>query len=145
MTNNMSKQVIVESGEWAGWRTWEPEPFEQIAGPFYAKGESDDVRCAFRATPRHLNGGGTVHGGCLMAFADFSLFAISGSIWSDHAGVTVNASCDFVGSATAGDLIEASGEIVRATRSLVFVRGMATVELKPILNFSGILKILLPR
>jgi uncharacterized protein (TIGR00369 family) len=142
MTDMGSKAVLVSHGEWANWQVWEPEPFEQSAGPFYSRAESaSSVICAFRPAARHLNGSGSVHGGCLMTFADFALFAISESHWSGRSAVTVSATCDFLGRVRAGDLVQASGEVVRATKTMLFVRGVARVGPEPVLAFSGILKV----
>jgi hypothetical protein len=69
---------LVTEGEWAGWRTWAGmDAFEDQTGPFYFKEDNGVVRSAFRAEARHMNGGGFMHGGCMMTFADYSLFSIS--------------------------------------------------------------------
>ena len=44
-----------------------------------------------------------------------------------------------------GDLVEASGQVVRAGRSMVFIRGLITCGAEPLLNFSGVVKKLKPR
>jgi uncharacterized protein (TIGR00369 family) len=137
-----SKPVLVSQGEWTDWQVWEPEPFEQAAGPFYSRAQPvGSIICAFRPEARHLNGSGSVHGGCLMTFADFALFAFSEPHWSGRSAVTVNASCDFLRTVRAGDLVQASGEVVRATRTMLFVRGVARVGSEPVLAFSGILRV----
>src|ERR1700712_826094 len=70
--------VPITEGEWAGWKTWKHDAFETMAGPFYMREEVDGaVRCGFLAEKRHMNGGGFMHGGCTMTFADFCLFALS--------------------------------------------------------------------
>ena len=46
-------------------------------GPFCFRVDDGRARCAFQPRREHLNGGGTIHGGALMSFADFSLFAIA--------------------------------------------------------------------
>lgn len=138
----MSKHVVVESGEFAGWRTWSPaDPFEAHAGPFHHRQDPDgSVRCAFRVERRHLNGLGTVHGGCLMTFADHALFAIAWPEIGDTGGVTVHLAGDFLSPGREGDLIEARGDITRAARSLVFARGELFVADRCVLPFSGIIK-----
>ena len=67
------------SGEFAGWYYWPGDRFEaQIAGPFYyRKDDNGQPVTAFRAEEQHMNGLGFMHGGCMMTFADFSLFAIA--------------------------------------------------------------------
>lgn len=144
------KTSLVSDGEWAGWRTWRGmDPFEDLTGPFYFRQQPDgSVRCAFRAERKHMNGGGFMHGGCLMTFADCALFAIAHNHESDRepaehsSGVTATLHGDFVSSVREGALVEATGEVVKAGRSLVFVRGMLTSDEQPLLSFSGVIKLI---
>ncbi|PHY12871.1 thioesterase [Caulobacter sp. B11] len=132
---------LVTDGDWSGWRTWSGlDPFEDQSGPFYFTEENGVVRSAFRAEARHMNGGGFMHGGCMMTFADFSLFAIA---WKQIEGtrcVTVSLNGEFMGPAKPGDLVESTGEVIRAGGSLVFVRGLISTGGQPMLSFSGVIK-----
>ena len=97
--------------------------------------------CAFRAEARHMNGMGGMHGGCLMTFADFALFAIAGdTLGPDGRAVTVGFTSEFLAAARTGDYMEARGEVLRAGRSLIFVRGLVTADTRPCLSFSGTVK-----
>ncbi|PHY22302.1 PaaI family thioesterase [Caulobacter sp. BP25] len=133
---------LIETGDWAGWRTWSGlDPFEDQSGPFYFReGEDGRVTTAFRAETKHMNGGGFMHGGCMMTFADFSLFAIAWKELADSRAVTVSLNGEFVGPARPGDLVTATGEVVRAGGSLLFVRGLVSTGTGPMLNFSGVIK-----
>jgi uncharacterized protein (TIGR00369 family) len=132
---------IVDSGEFAGWRYWPGDPFEQCAGPFYFRQENGEAVCAFRVSRKQLNGMGMLHGGCLMSFADFALFGIAHEALAPSGyGVTVAFNSEFLGSASEGEYVEARGEVLRAGGSLIFVRGLVTAEGRPCLNFSGTLK-----
>ena len=71
------KSNLVTEGEFAGWRCWREDAFEQAAGPFYYRDDEQGPVAAFRAEAKHMNLGASVHGGCLMSFADFALFAIA--------------------------------------------------------------------
>ena len=95
--------------------------------------------CALRAERKHMNGHDNMHGGALMTFADYSLFCIATDHLEDSA-VTAQLSCEFIDAAHEGDLVEASGEVIRAGGSLVFLRGMTTTAGRPLLSFSAILK-----
>jgi uncharacterized protein (TIGR00369 family) len=131
----------VETGEFAGWYHWPGDRFELHSGPyFFRRDEAARVHCAFRVTEQHLNGGGTVHGGCLATFADYSLFALAQDALADMRGVTVSLNSEFIGAAVDGDLIEATGEVIRAGASLIFVRGLVTANGRPALGFSGVIK-----
>ena len=131
----------ITEGEWAGWKLWSSDPFELLSGPFYCRRTPDGRHvCAFRAEQKHMNGGGVMHGGCLMTFADYALFCIADEELQGTGSVTASMNCEFIDAARIGDLVEASGEVVRAGRSLVFIRGMVTTSGKPLLNFSAIVK-----
>ena len=132
----------ITDGPWAGWRSWSArDPFEQLTGPFYSRLIDGEAVCGLRLEPKHMNGLGGMHGGAMMTFADFSLFMISSRARGGPA-VTVNLAGDFLGSARAGELIEARGEVTKAGASLVFVRGLVTAEAerRPVLSFSGVIK-----
>jgi uncharacterized protein (TIGR00369 family) len=133
-------QEITE-GEWAGWRIWSSDPFELLSGPFYSRRTPERGQvCAFRAEQKHMNGSGFMHGGCLMTFADYALFCIADQELQGTGSVTASMNCEFIDAARVGDLVEASGEVVRAGRSLVFIRGTITTAERPLLTFSAIVK-----
>lgn len=134
--------VECQEGEFAGWYHWNHDPYETRSGPFFMRREEDGTYLsAFRAQDQHMNGGGFMHGGCLMTFADFSLFAIATDELSDGSlAVTLNLSGDFLGSATSGALIESRGEVTRGGGKTIFVRGLITGDGKPMLSFTGIIR-----
>jgi acyl-coenzyme A thioesterase PaaI-like protein len=135
----MSTPSLIETGPWAGWRTWPQDTFETGTGPFYTRRDDNGrVICRFTAEPRHMNGGGFMHGGCFLTFADFACFAIA----EEHTHgptVTVNLSGDFLSAANVGDLMEATGEVTRAGGRLIYVRGLITANGKPALSFTSVL------
>jgi acyl-coenzyme A thioesterase PaaI-like protein len=135
----MSIAAIIESGPWAGWKTWPQDKFETGSGPFYArKDENGRTICRFIAEERHMNGGGFMHGGCFLTFADFACFAIAEGVINGPT-VTVNLSGDFLSSAQLGDMIEATGEVTRAGGRLIYVRGLVTANGKPALSFTSVI------
>ncbi len=128
-------------GEFAGWRYWQGDPFETRSGPFYYRREGDgSYVSAFRAEPRHMNGGGFMHGGCMMTFADFALFAIATDVLDGDHAVTLNLSGDFLGPISTGALVEARGEVTRGGGKTIFVRGLITGDGQPALSFTGIIR-----
>lgn len=131
----------ITEGEWAGWRCWGTDPFEDRTGPFYYRvDEAGKVRCAFKAEARHMNGGGFMHGGCLMTFADYALFCIATDELAGGAAVTLTMNSEFVSAGHVGDFVEATGEIVKAGGSVIFVRGHIYVAERTLLTFSGVIK-----
>ena len=135
--------VTLTEGPFAGWTTWSKggDPYETLIGPFYFRGDADgSALSVFEPQAHHCNGGGSIHGGCLMSFADFSLFAIAHNTLKGAHAVTLTFSSEFVGAGKAGELVEARGEVLRDTRSVTFVRGIVTQAARPLLSFSGTLK-----
>jgi len=146
LVSSASRLRTVADGEWAGWSIWDSDAFETRAGPFYERRDADGTMvAAFRTGPEHMNGGGFLHGGCLMTFADSALFTIARDAMAGDRGVTVNLSGDFLSSAGPGALMEARGAVTRGGRGLVFVQGLVTADGEPALSFTGIIKRLGPR
>ncbi|WP_026941067.1 PaaI family thioesterase [Hellea balneolensis] len=133
---------IESEGEFKGWSFWPSETFEcETVGPFYFKKSKDGSYISrYRSIEKHMNAGGYTHGGCLMSFADFSLFAIASDHIQDNQAVTVAFNCEFLAGSKVGQLMEGSGEVLRAGRSIIFVRGMITADKEVCLNFSGAIK-----
>lgn len=130
----------ITEGEWAGWRNWGPDAFEDHNGPFFYRVEEDSVRCAFRAQARHMNGAGIMHGGCVMTFADYAAFCIAYEALAGEGAVTVSMNTEFVGAGRVGDLVEATGEVVKAGGSMIFVRGKILAADRTLAVFSAVLK-----
>lgn len=138
----MVAKITVTEGEFAGWMTNDLHgTFDTTVGPFYFKPDPDGrMRAAFRAEEKHMNVGGRMHGGCLMTFADIALFTTAYQEMEGKSGVTVQLDSTFIDGALVGELIEATGEVVRAGGSLVFVRGQITTGERMLMTFSGVIK-----
>lgn len=134
--------IELKEGPFAGWMTWGAgsDPFETANGPFCFKVEDGVARSAFQPRREHLNGGGAIHGGALMSFADFALFAIAHSVLGDVRAVTLSFSSEFISAGNLDAWVEARGEVLRETRSIIFARGLVTQASRPLLSFSGTLK-----
>jgi acyl-coenzyme A thioesterase 13 len=138
----MVAKLAVSEGEFAGWHIYDLHgTFDQVVGPFYFRADPDGrMRCAFRAEPKHMNAGGRMHGGCLMTFADIALFQTAYQEMEGKNGVTVQLDSTLIDGGYVGELIEATGEVVRAGGSLIFVRGQITTGARTLMTFSGIIK-----
>ena len=133
--------VRVTDGDWAGWSVWQPgDPFEDHAGPFYSREDERGLVCGFMPGDRNRNGFGAVHGGALMTFADFALFRIPAGMAEGFHGVTMTFAAEFLAPAMTGTMLTARGEVMRAGRSIVFVRGVIAQADAPVLSFSGSIK-----
>ncbi|WP_427788871.1 PaaI family thioesterase [Brevundimonas diminuta] len=143
----MAEIITVSEGEFAGWQTYNlRDTFDVVVGPFYAKPDPDgQMRCAFRAEQKHMNSGGRMHGGCLMTFADIAMFQIAYQEMEGASGVTVQLDSAFIDGAYVGELIEATGQVTKAGKSLIFVRGQITTGERILMTFSGVIRKFTPR
>ncbi|WP_373089019.1 PaaI family thioesterase [Sneathiella sp.] len=118
-----------------------PEGFVQVErsahftannGPFFEKivDEHTIIR-AFRAEKKHLNSMRFVHGGMLMTFADNAL-ARAAIYGTGRYSVTIKMNSEFLSPAREGDWIEAHTDVIRRTKSVIFVRGDLKVGQKTV-------------
>ena len=138
----MVAKITVTEGEFAGWQTYDlHDTFDVVVGPFYSKLDPDGhMRCAFRAEQKHMNAGHRMHGGCLMTFADIALFQTAYQEMEGASGVTVSLDSTFIDGAYEGELVEAMGEVVRAGKSLIFVRGQISTGERILMTYSGVIR-----
>lgn len=115
-------------------------PFGELVGPLFATRPPDSLRFAFLPQKHHTNGGGNMHGGMLMMLADQILGMTVRKAIDGARSVTLNLDCDFVASARPGEWLEGEAEIIRQTRSMVFVRGSIRCGENIVLSISGIWK-----
>ncbi len=136
-----SKRQVISEGEFAGWAVSDlTDTFNGLVGPYYYRQDAaGKTEVAFKAENRHLNGGGTVHGGCLLTLADTSLFIFALPHLDGGGAVTVQLDSQFQQPGRLGDVIIASGEITRAGKTLVFGRGELRCKDRLLMSFTGIL------
>ena len=124
---------------------WQPRltnDFAYFVGPVLERLEDGKRAFAFRANQRHANDRGVVHGGMLVTFADQAF----GEMVLDSVGrklcATIQLNTHFIAAVQIGDFVEGRAEMVRVTRSLVFVRGMLAVGDRTVAAIDGIWKVL---
>lgn len=101
------------------------DPFEAFCFASFSRDEPDGrTRYAMPIDARHVNQRGVAHGGLLMTFADSVLglcawTACPPATWC----VTVAQQSNFLRAVHTGDLVEVTPQVLRAARSMIFVRG----------------------
>ena len=135
--------MTAEEAENAGWkRMGRAAGFSELAGPFWSRRDGDEWRYGALAEPKHMNNRGVVHGGLLLTLADH---ALGFAVW-EHVGrascATIQLDMQFLDAVRPGDFVEVDPAIVRATRSVVFVRGSLAVAGRTVAAANGIWKIL---
>src|SRR3954463_2384982 len=114
----------------AGYAPFEPQgPFLESVGPVHVCERDGGLTFGLRAEERHTNHRGTIQGGLLSTFADFSLGrAIGADADDDKARATVSLTVDFLRPAKPGDWIEARTRVERVGGTLSFADVSLTVE-----------------
>lgn len=130
----------------AGWKQRTGQgPFTLQVGPIWVKREKDGAdgsAYGLLAEERHTNSRGVMHGGMLMTLADHVLGWIVWDAVDRAACATVSLNNQFIAAVKPGDFIEMRAQIVRQTRSLIFIQGTAVVGDRPVLTSEGIWKVL---
>lgn len=117
--------------------------FGTHSGPFYFR-DGDTPGVGFFAEERHTNIARFIHGGMLLTLADMSLWDIARRKIGPFRAVTLTLNSEFIAPGPLGAFVEATGEVLRAGKSLIFARGIVSANGDTILSFSGTLKLFPP-
>lgn len=123
----------------ARFRRLNDDAAEDHIGPFFYCPTETGAEAAFRPRGCNINGLGTVHGGVLMTFIDYTL-CVAAVCHTRQPCVTVTLNNEFVGPAAEGALLLGNGEVTRVTRSLVFTRGELRSDDDVVLTASAVVK-----
>lgn len=132
---------LITEGDFAGWQRADAgDTFNGLIGAYYYDtSDPASAKVAFKAEKRHLNGGGSVHGGCLLTLADTALFIFAIPHLGEGAAVTLQLDAQFQSPGREGDIIIATGEITRAGGTVIFGRGDIRCDDRLLMSFTGIL------
>ena len=133
----MTEQLIKE-----GWRMREISGFTQHVGPLWTRGSGKDAVFGLEVAEIHLNRRGHLHGGMLATLADNSLAMAVAAAVPGRPIATIQLNVQFVAPARLGDFIEAHCEVVRLTRSIIFMGAKLLVGTRTAASATGIWKIL---
>jgi len=125
-----------------GWVQRASKEFATLVGPFYQPGEGDPLQCGFFADQRHGNKRGVVHGGMIATAFDVALGNAAWHAAENRPSATVQLNVQFTGALQLGEFAHIRCEIIRTTRSLVFLRGVMSAEGRSIAAADGVWKIL---
>jgi len=140
--NKQGAGKLTRDGVPEGWVQQPAKAFGTLVGPFYRPPGGDTAKCGFVADERHGNKRGVVHGGMLATAFDVALGNASWNAASQQPCATAQLNVQFVGAMQLGEFASIQMEVVRVTRSLVFLRGVMTVGDRVVATADGIWKIL---
>jgi uncharacterized protein (TIGR00369 family) len=118
------------------------DPFEIFMGPLFESGAKGAKTFALRVDARHVNRRAVLHGGMFMTLADMTLGQAVWDATGNAPCVTMNMQSYFLKPAIEGDIILVTPELVRRTRSLVFVRGDFKVRGETVFSAATVWKLL---
>ena len=120
------------------------EGFIGVNGPLYVRRTESAFQLGFRVEERHCNPMGILHGGMMATFCDM-LLPISAHVLSGELGnrflPTINLQIDYLAAAPLGSWVQGEAQLLRTTRSLVFMQGLVHADEVPAARVSGIFKI----
>jgi uncharacterized protein (TIGR00369 family) len=118
--------------------------FIGVNGPLYARRAGATFQLGFRVERRHCNPMGICHGGMMATFCDM-LLPISAHVLSKEIGnrflPTINLQIDYLAATPLGSWVQGEAQLLRATRSLVFMQGLVHADDSAVARVSGIFKI----
>jgi acyl-coenzyme A thioesterase PaaI-like protein len=125
-----------------GWRPMRGAALPAGIGFPWSKRSDDQWRYGLLTTAEHANPQGALHGGILMTFADHGLSMLAWDAAERAPCTTIQLNTHFLSAVTPGDFVELQGEVTRATRGLVFVRGLLSVGERDVAAVDGIWRVL---
>jgi uncharacterized protein (TIGR00369 family) len=118
--------------------------FIAVNGPLYARRTDAAFQLGFRVEARHCNPMWICHGGMMATFCDM-LLPISAHVLSAEIGrrflPTINLQIDYLAPSPLGAWVQGEAQLLRATRSLVFMQGLVEADGVNVARVSGIFKI----
>jgi uncharacterized protein (TIGR00369 family) len=118
--------------------------FIGVNGPLYARRNEAGFQLGFRVEERHCNPMGICHGGMMATFCDM-LLPISAHVMSKELAErflpTINLQIDYLAASPLGAWVQGEAQLLRATRSLVFMQGLVQADGVSVARVSGIFKI----
>ena len=120
------------------------EGFIDTIGPLYTRLNDGKLQAGFLVEPRHTNPMGICHGGMLATFADM-LCPISAHVHCEAAKgrflPTISLQIDYMASAKLGAWVQGEAQVLRVTRTMIFMQGLISSGDITIARVSGIFKL----
>lgn len=114
-------------------------PFLDLIGPLYSRGSGLDLRLALRVDQKHLNNGGTVHGGVLAALADVAIgYAIATIDDPPTPLTTTSLTINLSGAARPGDLLTSRASLQHQGSRVVIGHCVLEVDERSIAQASAV-------
>jgi uncharacterized protein (TIGR00369 family) len=124
-----------------GWMPMPASNFLNHVGPVWTKSDGDVRRFGFVVEAKHDNTQGRSHGGMIMTLCDDAMGNTAQAVRPGDRLFTATFDCQFISGAEEGEFVEARCEVIKSTRSLVFVRSICAVGDRVVAACSGVWKV----
>lgn len=130
----------------------EPKGHIGVVGPLYLRHERGDpahperdlVQIGFRVEARHCNPADILHGGMMATFGDMLLPLSAHRLSRAAAGhflPTISLQIDYLAPTPMGAWVHGEAQVLRSTRSMLFMQGLVWADGHRAARVSGVLKI----
>ncbi len=124
------------------WFVHDEEGFLGLVGPVLERWQDDRLELGFSASDKHRNKIGVVQGGMLVTLADRAMGVAAYVAVGKRRVATIQLDTHFLAAAAVEEFIVARPEIIRVTRSVVFVEARVATNDRTLVSAKGIWKIL---
>ena len=107
----------------AGWQKVKAGAFLETIGPIWRRSDRGRTLCGLVVTDKHTNRAGFAHGGVLTTLLDSALGLASAEAQGGGQQATIGLNVQFIAPVRVGDFITVECEVVKATRTLMFMQG----------------------
>lgn len=107
----------------AGWQATDHSDFIALIGPVWQREREGRTVYGLLAAQKHANRNGVAHGGVMTTLLDMVLGRTSAKAQGGRRQATITLDVQFLGPLRIGEFAEIEGTVLRATRSILFLRG----------------------
>lgn len=125
-----------------GWVQGNASNFLRHVGPVWTRMQDGATRFGFLVEDRHDNTQQRAHGGMIMTLCDDAMGSCAQAARPGERLFTATFDCQFISGAGHGDFVEVHCEVVKSTRSLVFMRSTCVAGDRVVAACSGVWKVL---
>lgn len=119
-------------------------PLHEMVGPIYVKGPERGWIAGMRVEQRHHNKGPILHGGMMAFFVDTAFTYVCSRLRDPtlKGCLTTHLSMNFIGTATAGDWIEALVDPIRVGKRVAFLNCLVVKGAERIASASALFQLI---
>lgn len=141
MTAPVTDPATTDNLARSGWRRIEATGFISHIGPLWERTVDGVYEYALVTEDKHHNRRGVVQGGVVMTIADRTCGMTARYVTGHPAMATIQFDTQFIDAGRIGEIMISRPQVVRATRSLIFMRTEITAAGRCLATASGVFRI----